>query len=99
MPGRWRRWATVRDGIGCATGRPGAQTVLVMGDGGLGIGGFDMETAARYNLPIVCVLYNNSSWDELRVDALLKDRTDHSTCCRISATTRRLPNGMPMASS
>jgi acetolactate synthase-1/2/3 large subunit len=36
--------------------------VVVSGDGGIGIGGWDMETAARYKLPIVCLLWNNSSW-------------------------------------
>ena len=50
---------------------------MVMGDGGLGIGGWDMETAARYKLPIVCVLWNNSSWGpSFESMPLLKDRTD-----------------------
>ncbi len=35
---------------------------MVIGDGGLGIGGWDIETALRYELPIVTVLWNNSSW-------------------------------------
>jgi acetolactate synthase-1/2/3 large subunit len=34
----------------------------MMGDGGLGIGGMDIETAQRYNLPVVYLIYNNSSW-------------------------------------
>ncbi len=64
-------------GIGVQLARPGKQVVLVMGDGGLGIGGWDMETAARYNLPIVCLLYNNSSWGpSFESMPLLKDRTD-----------------------
>jgi acetolactate synthase I/II/III large subunit len=58
--------APVGHGIGMAIGaqlaRPGKQVVAVMGDGGLGIGGMDLETAARYGLPIVCLLWNNSSW-------------------------------------
>ncbi len=64
-------------GIGVQLARPGAQVVVVSGDGGLGIGGFDMETAARYNLPVCCVLWNNSSWgpgfDSM---PLLKGRSD-----------------------
>lgn len=64
-------------GIGVQLARPGAQVVIVSGDGGLGIGGFDMETAARYNLPIVCLLWNNSSWGP-SFDQMpgLKGRTD-----------------------
>jgi len=64
-------------GIGVQLARPGAQVVLVVGDGGLGIGGWDMETAARYKLPIVCLLWNNSSWGpSFESMPLLKDRTD-----------------------
>ncbi len=64
-------------GIGVQLARPGAQVVLVMGDGGIGIGGFDLETAARYKLPVVCLLWNNSSWGpSFESMPLLKDRTD-----------------------
>jgi len=49
-------------GIGAQLARPGQQVVVISGDGGLGIGGWDMETAARYKLPIITVLWNNSSW-------------------------------------
>jgi acetolactate synthase I/II/III large subunit len=64
-------------GVGVQLARPGAQVVLVMGDGGLGIGGFDFETAARYKLPVICVLWNNSSWGpSFESMPLLKDKTD-----------------------
>ena len=73
--------APVGHGVGMAIGaqlaRPGKQVVLIIGDGGLGISGFDLETARRYGLPIVAVLWNNSSWgpsfDEM---PFLKGRTD-----------------------
>ncbi len=73
--------APVGHGIGMAIGaqlaRPGAQIVAIMGDGGIGIGGFDMETAARYKLPIVCLLWNNSSWGpSFESMPILKDRTE-----------------------
>ncbi len=58
--------APVGHGIGMAVGaqlaRPGQQVAVIIGDGGIGIGGWDMETAARYKLPVVCLLWNNSSW-------------------------------------
>lgn len=63
--------------IGAQLGRPGKQVVALIGDGGIGIGGFDLETAARYNLPIICILWNNSSWgpsfDQM---PLLKGKTE-----------------------
>lgn len=73
--------APVGHGVGMAIGvqlaRPGAQVVIVSGDGGLGIGGWDMETAARYKLPVVCVLWNNSSWGpSFEQTPLLRDRTE-----------------------
>ncbi|MBV8056094.1 MAG: thiamine pyrophosphate-binding protein [Deltaproteobacteria bacterium] len=64
-------------GVGVQLARPGAQVVLIMGDGGLGIGGFDLETAVRYKLPVVCLLWNNSSWGpSFESMPMLKERTD-----------------------
>jgi fatty-acyl-CoA synthase len=52
-------------------------TRLIIGDGGLGISGFDLETARRYGLPIVTVLWNNSSWGpSFEEMPFLKGRTD-----------------------
>jgi acetolactate synthase I/II/III large subunit len=73
--------APVGHGIGMAIGaqlaRPGAQVVVVIGDGGLGIGGWDIETALRYELPIHTILWNNSSWGpSFEEMPLLKGRTD-----------------------
>ncbi len=73
--------APVGHGVGMAIGaqlaRPGKQVVLVIGDGGLGIGGWDIETAVRYKLPIITVLWNNSSWGpSFEQMPLLKGRVD-----------------------
>jgi acetolactate synthase-1/2/3 large subunit len=64
-------------GIGVQLARPGKQVVLVIGDGGLGIGGWDIETALRYDLPLITVLWNNSSWGpSFEQMPLLKGRTE-----------------------
>lgn len=73
--------APVGHGIGMAIGaqlaRPGKQVVVVIGDGGLGIGGWDVETALRYDLPVHTILWNNSSWGpSFEEMPLLKGRTD-----------------------
>ncbi len=73
--------APVGHGVGMAIGaqlaRPGKQVVLVIGDGGLGVSGFDLETARRYGLPIVVVLWNDSSWGpSFEEMPFLKGRTD-----------------------
>ncbi|HWP66812.1 MAG TPA: thiamine pyrophosphate-binding protein [Candidatus Limnocylindria bacterium] len=49
-------------GIGAQLARPGKPVVVVIGDGGLGIGGMEIETALRYRLPVVTLVWNNSSW-------------------------------------
>jgi acetolactate synthase-1/2/3 large subunit len=63
--------------IGVQLARPSKPVVAIIGDGGIGIGGWDMETAAKYKIPIVVVLWNNSSWgpnfDQM---PMLKGRTD-----------------------
>jgi acetolactate synthase-1/2/3 large subunit len=49
-------------GIGVQLARPGKQVIVVIGDGGFGIGGMELETALKHKLPIVVLLWNNGSW-------------------------------------
>jgi acetolactate synthase-1/2/3 large subunit len=48
--------------IGAQLARPGKPVIVVIGDGGFGIGGMELETALKHRLPIVTILWNNSSW-------------------------------------
>lgn len=48
--------------IGAQVARPGKQVLAMIGDGGFGIAGMDMETMVRYGLPACVVVFNNSSW-------------------------------------
>lgn len=48
--------------IGAALARPGKQVVSLVGDGGIGISGPDIETMIHYKIPCVVVVLNNSSW-------------------------------------
>ncbi|MBW2440167.1 MAG: DUF362 domain-containing protein [Deltaproteobacteria bacterium] len=51
--------------IGAALGDPETRNhpiIALMGDGGIGIAGFDIETARRYELPIVYLVTNNDGW-------------------------------------
>lgn len=49
-------------GIGAQMARPGAPVLVMMGDGGIGVGGGDIETAVRYRLPVVFLIYNDSTY-------------------------------------
>ncbi len=51
--------------IGAALGDPETKhhpIISLMGDAGMGNSGFDIETALRYELPIVYVVTNNDGW-------------------------------------
>lgn len=49
-------------GIGAQLARRGKQVLVFMGDGGMGIGGMDVETAVRCKIPVVFLVNNNSAW-------------------------------------
>ncbi|MBD3759241.1 thiamine pyrophosphate-binding protein [Rhizorhabdus sp.] len=52
-------------GIGMAIGaklaRPDDRVLVMMGDAGVGLGGGDIETAIRYDIPVVYLIYNDSA--------------------------------------
>ena len=59
-------WSGVGHGIpmgfGAQVARPGKPVLVIGGDGGLGISGMEIETCARYKMPVVTILWNNSQW-------------------------------------
>jgi len=48
-------------GIGAQLARPGKQVIVLASDTSMGIAGGDIETALRYNLPVVYVVCNTGS--------------------------------------
>lgn len=51
--------------IGTAFGDPDTRkcpVIALIGDGGMGVAGMDIETALRYKLPVVYVVSNNNGW-------------------------------------
>jgi len=42
--------------------RAKAPALCLLGDAGMGVAGFDIETAARYDIPAVYVVCNNNGW-------------------------------------
>ncbi len=57
---------TIGHGIGyalaAALARPGSQVVWMVGDGSFGFHAMELDTAARFGLPIVAVVMNNRGW-------------------------------------
>jgi acetolactate synthase-1/2/3 large subunit len=48
-------------GIGAQMAAPGKPVLVMLGDGGIGLGGGDIETAVRYGQPVVYLVYNDSA--------------------------------------
>jgi acetolactate synthase-1/2/3 large subunit len=48
--------------IGAQMGRPGQPVLAMLGDGGIGLGGGDIETAVRYGQPVVFLVYNDDTF-------------------------------------
>jgi thiamine pyrophosphate-dependent acetolactate synthase large subunit-like protein len=54
--------AAVKFGYGYQAGFKGSPVVCITGDGGFGIDGMEMETLAKYRLPVIMIIYNNDCW-------------------------------------
>ena len=52
---------TIGAAMGAKLARPDAAVIGIMGDGAFGMTSMDIETAVRMNIPILCLIENNSS--------------------------------------
>lgn len=69
LPGRtpsMTNFGNIGHGVGhalaAALARPGSQVVWMVGDGSFGFHAMELDTAARFGLPIVAVVMNNRGW-------------------------------------
>jgi thiamine pyrophosphate-dependent acetolactate synthase large subunit-like protein len=51
-----------KEGVGPQKAHKGAPTVVVTTDAGMGYSLFEMETAAKYKIPVIGIVYNNNAW-------------------------------------
>jgi len=61
--------AAVKEGIGLQGVVRGAPVVAITGDAGFGFSGFEIETQAKYRLPVINIVYNNNAWGTFRAEA------------------------------
>jgi thiamine pyrophosphate-dependent acetolactate synthase large subunit-like protein len=54
--------AAVQRGVGPQAPYKGAPVVCVTSDAGIAYSMFELDTAAKYKIPVVAVIYNNNSW-------------------------------------
>lgn len=50
--------------IAAKLARPSEQVLILHGDGSFGLNGFEFETMARHNLPVVSVVGNDGAWGQ-----------------------------------
>jgi thiamine pyrophosphate-dependent acetolactate synthase large subunit-like protein len=49
-------------GIGAKVAKPGTQVVVLHGDGSFGLNAMELDTAARFNIPVLTVISLNGGW-------------------------------------
>ena len=54
--------AAAARGAGLQAAYKGAPSVAVCGDGGCGMSLMEIETAVRYKVPLISIIYNNNCW-------------------------------------
>jgi thiamine pyrophosphate-dependent acetolactate synthase large subunit-like protein len=54
--------AAVKEGVGPQSAYKGAPTVCITTDSGMSYSLFEMETAVKYKIPVIGIVYNNNSW-------------------------------------
>lgn len=73
LPGRWLDpgpLGTLGVGtpfaIGAKAAMPETEVIVLFGDGAFGLTGFDYDTLIRFNMPIIGIVANNASWNQVR---------------------------------
>jgi thiamine pyrophosphate-dependent acetolactate synthase large subunit-like protein len=54
--------AAVQLGVGPQAPYKGAPVVVVTSDAGITYSMFELDTAAKYKIPVVCIVFNNNAW-------------------------------------
>jgi thiamine pyrophosphate-dependent acetolactate synthase large subunit-like protein len=54
--------AAVQMGVGPQAAYKGAPVLVVTSDAGIAYSMFELDTAAKYKIPVVCIVYNNNAW-------------------------------------
>jgi thiamine pyrophosphate-dependent acetolactate synthase large subunit-like protein len=54
--------AAVQNGVSVQAPYKGAPVIAVTGDAGFGYTAMELETASKYRMPIIVIVYNNNAW-------------------------------------
>ena len=68
--------AEIPFGVAAKMASPDRTVVVIVGDGGFAFHGFELETAARYNAPIVVIIYDDQKWGAIALPQLRAYNTE-----------------------
>jgi acetolactate synthase-1/2/3 large subunit len=54
--------ASVQLGVGPQAAYKGAPVLVITSDAGIAYSMFELDTAAKYKIPVICIVYNNNAW-------------------------------------
>jgi acetolactate synthase-1/2/3 large subunit len=72
--------------VGVKAAEPAKHVVVVAGDGSLGLNGFELDTLARFDLPVVFVVGNDAGWGEIRIPQVGIYGEEGEVATRLAAT-------------
>ena len=91
--------AAVQRGVGPQAPYKGAPRLVVTSDAGIAYSMFELDTAAKYKIPIIAVVYNNNSLGHVAQRGGLGRAPCTCTCSRRTCATTRWPRAWARAAS
>ncbi|HUR69972.1 MAG TPA: thiamine pyrophosphate-binding protein [Candidatus Thermoplasmatota archaeon] len=68
--------------------RPAKKVLVLSGDGAFGLNGMEIESCARQDIPIVCVVANDGAWNQIRDPQVTLYGDDRSPATALNANAR-----------
>jgi acetolactate synthase-1/2/3 large subunit len=65
---------------------PDKRVLIINGDGSFGLNGFEFDTAARFNLPIVSIVGNDAGWGQIRGPQVMMVGRERAVATSLAAT-------------
>ena len=68
--------------------RPAKKVLVLSGDGAFGLNGMEIESCARQDIPVVCVVANDGAWNQIRDPQLMLYGEDRAPATALSPDAR-----------
>jgi acetolactate synthase-1/2/3 large subunit len=63
---------------------PDKRVVVINGDGSFGLNGFELDTAARFNLPVIAIIGNDAGWGQIRTPQIAMFGQDRAVATKLA---------------